>query len=146
MANDTWFTRDQHVLDAAVRYFDEAAGRSFPQLYDLAEMTGLDDDDVLRAVNHLDGVYIDVQRTFAPAREWTVTGVYAEALVATGQWPSPDTMAAGILKALEDAAESEADEVERGRLKAAVGVLGDGFKDVGTNLLATLIARQMGLG
>jgi hypothetical protein len=66
MVEDTWFRRDLPVLDAIVTSLDKAAGRAFPQLEEIAQSTGLDLQDVSRAAQALDGVYIDLQKRMGP--------------------------------------------------------------------------------
>ena len=145
MAKDAWFAVDLPVLDAIVTYFGEQDG-SLPQLYDIAEMAGIDEDEVIRAANRLDGVYIDLRRTMGPQRDLVVLGVSSEARVVTGQWPSAETMAARIIAGLEEAAEREPDEAKRSRLRETADVLGETARDVTANLLAAVIAKHLGLG
>lgn len=145
MAKDTWFARDLPVLDAIVTYFDESLGRSFPQVSDIAEVTGFDVDDVARAARNLDGSYIDLTMTMGPPAGWHVSQISADARVATGQWPSAQSMAAQIIAGLEATADREEDEGRKWRLREAAEVLGGTVKDLSTNVLATVIAKQLGL-
>lgn len=145
MAQDTWFTRDLPVLDAIVTYLDEHAGRMIPQLSDIAEITGMDIEDVSRAAQALDGSYIDLRKVMGPAGHWHVMAVSPDARTATGQWPTAESLAARIIAGLEQTAEQEPDETERGKLRAAAAVLGDSAKEVGTNVLTAVILRSAGM-
>ena len=145
MVEDTWFRRDLPVLDAIVTSLDKAAGRAFPQLEEIAQSTGLDLQDVSRAAQALDGVYIDLQKRMGPPGHWHVRAVSPEARAATGQWPTAETLAARIIKALEDSAAAEPDIEKRGRLRSAASALRDTAKDVGTNVLTAVILRSTGL-
>ncbi len=139
-------TRDLPVLDAVVTYLDEAPRGTRPQLMDIAEATGRDVDDVIKAADSLDGVYLDITKTLGPPGMWWVNSVTPEARVATGQWPSAQTMAARIIAGLEEAADREPDEVKSSRLREAASVLGDTVRDLSTNVLAAVITKQLGLG
>jgi len=71
--------------------------------------------------------------------------VSPEARTATGQWPTAETLAMRIIKALEDSAAAEPDIEKRGRLRSAASALRDTAKDVGTNVLTAVILRSTGL-
>jgi hypothetical protein len=92
MPEDTWLGRDPPALDAVVTYLDREGGSSFPQLSDLALLTGLDIEDVARAARAMDGHYLDPQMRMGPPGHWHVRAVSAQARVATGQWPAPETL------------------------------------------------------
>ena len=146
MAPNTWFSRDLPVLDAIVVYLDEHGGSSYPQLYDIAAMTGLHDEQVVRAAAALEDDYIQLHKTMGPARGWAVVSVNSAARIATGQWPNPETLSARILAGIEAAAEAESDDVRRGKLRSAAEVLGTAARDVGTDVLTAVILRATGMG
>ena len=146
MAKDTWFSIDLPVLDAIVDYLEDSDPSLRPQLYDIAERTGIGEDDVVRAAKRMDGVYIELEHRFGPQRDLAVTAVSPEARMVTGQWPSAETMAARIIAGLEEAADREPAEETRGRLREAANVLGATVRDLSTNVLASVIAKQLGIG
>lgn len=126
----TWESRDLPVLDAAVRYLDEHAGESFPQGYDLAEMTGLSNEDVTRALTALEHQYVRIQKTYGDPKNWTVMAVYPGTREAVGQWPTPESLADRLVQAMAAAADQEPDEEKRGRLKTAASWFGNAGRDV----------------
>jgi hypothetical protein len=145
--DSTWEQRDLPVLDAVVRYFDEHAGMSFPQVSDIAEITGRDPKEVYRALKALDGTYVELQEYLAGdnPNPHTVMAVSEEARRAVGQWPSPELWADRIIQALREAAEREPDPAKRSRLRAtAEGLAGFG-RDVLVGVLSGGITRGMDL-
>lgn len=139
----TWFVRDLPVLESIVSYFEEVGVASFPQLSDIAERTGISIDEVTRAAQNLDGVYIQLEKVMGPSNNWHVSQVFPDARIATGQWPSPELLSDQIISALENQAESEKDPVRQTLLRDSVKILGEVIKDVGTNVLTEVIVRSM---
>lgn len=140
----TWESRDLPVLDAAVRYLDEHAGRMFPQGYDLAEITSLTNEDVTRALLALEDQYVRLRKTMGDPKNWTVTAVYPGAREAVGQWPTPENLADRLVEAMSSAADQEPDEEKRSRLKTAASWFGNAGRDVMVDVTAAVINRQMG--
>jgi len=143
----TWEARDLPVLDAAVRYVDDNGPMPGPYGHHLAELTGLPMDDVARAMDALDGEYIEVTTNIGPGPErWRVSAVSPDARRVVGQWPTPEALADRILAALRDAAENEADPGRRGRLRHLADAATDAGSGLLTKVIAEVIARQTGLG
>jgi hypothetical protein len=131
----TWESRDLPVLDAVVRYFEEHPPELIPQVFDIAEITGLDEMEAFRALQDLSDTYVDL-RPVGPARNWHIVRVTDEARRAVGQWPSPESVVEQIARAFLKAADLEPDEQKRSRLRAlGEGLLGFG-KDVAANAVA----------
>lgn len=134
------------MLDAIVTYFERDGGQSHPQVYDIAALAGLDDDSVAQACLNLDGAYIDFERGMGPRSGWSIKQVFSQARIATGQWPTAESLAARIIAGLEETAAQEPDEAKRGKIREAVTVLGETAKDVTTNVLTAVILRSTGMG
>jgi hypothetical protein len=129
----TWESRDLPVLEAVVRYIEERT-RS-PEVFDVAQISGWDINDVLRALNVLDPTYVALRRV-GPPEHWTVVRVTDEGRRAVGQWPSPESVVEQIARAFLKAADQEPDEQKRSRLRTlGEGLLGFG-KDVAANAVA----------
>jgi hypothetical protein len=139
----TWETRDLPVLDAAARFLDQHAGSLFPQGHDLAEMTGLSEEDVTRALVALDGDFLEVQVTMGGGGHWTITRVHSSGRFAIGQWPSPDTVADRLIEALNQAADRVPDGDERGFLKRTASWLGGAGRDVLVEVAAAVVSRSV---
>jgi hypothetical protein len=65
--------------------------------------------------------------------------------VVSGQWPSPETLSSRIIENLQEAADAEQDEAQRGKLRAAADVLGGAAREVGTDVLTAVILRATGM-
>ena len=63
----------------------------------------------------------------------------------SGQWPSPETLSSRIIENLQEAADAEQDEAQRGKLRAAADVLGGAAREVGTDVLTAVILRATGM-
>ena len=141
--SDTWFRRDLPVLEAIVSYFEQSGGALIPHLRDIVESSGFSIDEVSRAALNLDGTYILLKKVIAPPENWLVTRVSSDALVATGQWPSAESLSSQILNSLENEAKLEEDPVKQSRIRDAIKVLGEVVKGVGTNVLTQVITNSM---
>lgn len=140
---DTWFSRDLPVLDAAVRLKEEDPSR-IPMSKDLADATGLPRDDVRRALGALRGSYLEAD--WELSGDYAVRGIRPEARRAVGQWPTPENVADRLLAALEQAAEETGDEEQQGRFQRAADSLKGLGRDVLPEVIANVITRgAMGL-
>jgi len=61
------------------------------------------------------------------------------------QWPSPEHVLAGLVEALQAAAEEAQDPQQKSGLRKAAGVVAGLTGDLATNLTATVIAKASGL-
>lgn len=136
---DTWFSRDLLVLDAAVRLKEEDP-TLVPGSKELAEATGLPGEEVRRSLRALVGEYLDGE-SMADG-DYSVEGIRPEARRAAGQWPTPENVADRLLATLEQAAEQEADPDEKGRLRRAA----DSLKGLGRDVLPEVIANAITKG
>jgi hypothetical protein len=129
-----------------VRYFDENAGMLYPQVSDLAEITGRDPMEVYQALKALDGTYVELREymTGGDPNPHTVRAISPEARRAVGQWPSPDVWVDRLVQALREAAEREPDPEKKGRLRAMAEGLGGFARDVAVGVLSGGITQSMG--
>jgi hypothetical protein len=132
MVEETWFSRDLPVLEAAVRAFDALAPRMIPEGKEIAEATGFGMQDVAKALIALDGEYLDVAKTAGDAAGWCIKRVRGNARRAIGAWPEPVRLAEQVIAAIDVAAEKALD----GRFKPT--------REVVTTALAEVLARQLG--
>ena len=136
---DTWWSRDLPVLDAAVKLLEDKA---MAEVGDIARSTGFDSEDVARALNAMQGVYIGKLQGMAYRRGFTE--VTPAGRRAVGQWPTPENVVARLAEAFSAAAEHEADPERRGKLRAVGGFLADTGKDFAAEVVAKVIAHQTG--
>lgn len=136
---DTWFSRDLPVLDAAVRLKEESPGR-LPMSEDIAGATGLPVSAVRLALGALSGEYVDTES--GVAEDFMVMGVTPAARRAVGQWPTPENVADRLVATLEQAADEATDEERQGRLRRAA----DSLKGLGRDVLPEVIANVITKG
>ena len=142
----TWYERDLPVLSAIVTFFEERSGE-FPQVFDIADATGMDAETVFRSCRALDGEYIDLRMVMAgdDPTPHSIHSVTAEARRAVGQWPSADAWADRIVRGLDDAADKEPDEAKKSKLRAAAEAMGGFGREVLVEVLAGGINKASGL-
>lgn len=144
---DTWFSRDLPVLDAVVTLLDQP-GSFMAQVREIAAKTGMDEDEVARALDAMDGTYVEFEQFATGGRpgSWRVRRVSPEARRAVGQWPTPENVVARLAEAFSAAAEHEPDTERRGKLRALASFLADTGKDFAAEVVAKMIAHQTGVG
>ena len=103
---DTWWSRDLPVLDAAVQLFQE---QDFVEAGELARATGFDVKDVARALRDMQGHYVGQIQSMGDMDRWCITEVTPEARRAVGQWPTPENVVDRLAQAFTAAAEHEPD-------------------------------------
>lgn len=123
---DTWWSRDLPVLDAAVKLLE---GKAMAEVGDIARETGFDAEDVARALNAMQGVYIGKLQGMA-----------------VGQWPTPENVVERLAEAFGEAAGQEHDPERRSKLRAVAGFLGGTGKDLAMDVVAKVIAIHLGQG
>jgi hypothetical protein len=131
----TWESRDLPVLETVVRYIDKHAGSRYPQVFDVAEITGLHMTEVLRALQALDPTYVEL-RPVGHAEHWVVARVTDEARRAVGQWPTPEGIVDRLIQGLLDAADQEPDEQKRSRLRSIAEGLRGFARDVAVGVIS----------
>jgi hypothetical protein len=139
----TWTTRDQPVLDAIVRYFDEHDGPEIPDVETFAKLTRMGPGQVARAVRALSPRFIKTQATYGGPMNVAIVGITDEAREKVGQWPTPESVADRIVAALLEAAEQEPDERKRTKLRAAAETLGSFGRDLLINVAANVATKPI---
>ena len=140
---DTWWSRDLPVLDAAVRLFED---EDFVYVSDLARETSLEPKAVARALLNMRGEFVGQVQSMGDMDRWCITEVTPAARRAVGQWPTPENVVASLAVAFSTAAEHESDPERRGKLRAVGGFLADTGKDFAAEVVAKVIAQQTGAG
>lgn len=142
---NTWVNRDLPVLNSLVQQLDDAAGASFPELQDIAEITSLDISEIAKAALALDSAgYIKLSQTAGPTGSWYVKVVSKEARQVVGQWPSAEQMLDTLVQRLGEAADDEVDPEERSRLREAASTASGVARNVFIDVLSSAIAKGMG--
>jgi hypothetical protein len=141
---DTWFPRDLPVLDATVTLLGEGAG--FPDVADIAERSGLEVTDVARALEALDGEYVDLQTMMGDPAAWFVRKVTSAARRAVGQWPTPEGLVDALAEAFGNAAEEEPDAEKKSRLRQVGTFLSSTGRGVATEVVSKVILHSAGMG
>ncbi|WP_256796274.1 helix-turn-helix domain-containing protein [Terrabacter sp. Ter38] len=106
MLDDTWFSRDMPVLEAAVALLEE----SRPPVSDseIAARTGIDRQHVMKALEALEEDFLDVG--WDDRADLRVSGVVAActsaARRATGQWPSAESLAERAIAVVDERIEN----------------------------------------
>jgi hypothetical protein len=146
MVKDTWFARELPILEAVVQLDEDTGGRPI-RLDAIADAADRPFDEALTSIRRLNTAgYIEVGWTLGNGgRGSHVDRISAEALRAVGAWPNPENLAIQLLAEMEKAAEAEPDPDKRGRLRAAATVLGETLRGSGEAILASVIAKALGL-
>ena len=130
---DTWWSRDLPVLDAAVELFED---EDFVEVRDLSEATGFEPKDVARALLGMRGVFVGEIQSMGDMDQWCITEVTPAARRAVGQWPTPENVVARLAEAFSAAADHEPDHERRGKLRALGSFLGETGKDFAAEVVA----------
>jgi hypothetical protein len=144
---DTWTSRDLPVLEVVVEGFTDPE-RFMMTFQEVVGACGLPEREVKAGLRDLwASSFVEAPR---PPEELTypliVTGVTERARRAVGQWPTPDSLAARLVKGLREAAEQEDDPVRRKGLKEAAGFLGETARGVVAEVCAKVILHAGGMG
>lgn len=141
----TWASRDLPVLDAMVKYLDDAAGASVPELRDIAELTELEVVEVSKAALALESDHlIELGKTAGGHGTWYVKRVSGDARRLVGQWPTAEQFVDEVAQRLQAAADEEPDPERRGRLRELASSAGDVARGVFVDVTSAVISRQMG--
>jgi hypothetical protein len=140
----TWASRDLPVLEAAVRLFEEmyTAGL-MPDAADIASATGLDALDVAKALDALDGEYLDLQRTGGDLSSWFVGSITPDARRAVGQWPTGESLIDQLAAGISQAAEREPDPEQKTRLRAVARELAGAAKTIAVNVASEMLEHRL---
>lgn len=141
---DTWAVRELPVLDAAVSQLDKLSKTgSFPDVGDIAAITGLDDLDVAAALDALEGSYIEFQRTAGDPSAWFVTRATSAARRAVGQWPTGESLIGQLAAGIREAAKDEPDPARKRRLQAVARELGGAAKTIAVSVATQILEHQL---
>jgi len=142
---DTWSNRDLPVLRTIVRGYDDE-GVS-PDTDAITQSTGLSEDDVKRAIRALeqeDPPYLLNVLWGGANNIWSSGTPTGHARRAVGSWPTAESLATRIVDGLAEAASQEDDAETANWLRKTAQYLGAAGRDVGINIAATMINRQLG--
>jgi hypothetical protein len=145
----TWVSRELPVLDAVVTLLDDGRIPANVTVTELAGHTGMDPVEIARALQALNGPYLDLQTTLATIDDpgsWFAKGVTPEARRAVGQWPTADSLITRLVDGFNAAAEREPDPERKSRLRAIASGLGGSVRDVAVDIVARVIEHRTGLG
>ncbi len=136
--DDTWTAREMPVLSAVVTLLEHSY---MVTVSDIAERTGLDQDEVARSLDALDPAYVDFRRTETGGDPtfWYVLKVTPEARRLVGQWPTPEGLVDRLASAFADAADREADPAARGELLQAATALGGAGREAAIAVAAEVL-------
>jgi hypothetical protein len=145
--SSAWESRDLPVLKAIVELTDE--GEDGLPSARIADRTGLDEDTVQRALwalaaEHPPFFTVVDGSSLAGRYILEVNSPTGHARRTVGSWPSPETIAAGLIAALQEAAEHETSDERKGRLRRAADALGGLGKDVLSEVIASVITKGIG--
>lgn len=144
MSNDSWYSRALPILQAVgeVEGTEDAYGL---RIGDLADRTGLDPRQVAVEVERLlDGGYVSGQLAKSASRgnvrPWRISSarLAPAGARAVGLWPSDDPYEA-LLALLERRVAEAQDEETRSKWRRVRDTIGGLGKDVGSNLLASVL-------
>jgi hypothetical protein len=141
---DRWASRDLPVLRETARLLDGGTARV--QVKDLVEPTGLDQESIVLALNALVPGYLDGKPmdSWGGRLDWFVKEITERGRRTVGLWPTGESVDA-LVDALRQAEAATDDPEEKSALRRAAGaVLGVG-RDVMTDVMAAVIAKQMGV-
>jgi hypothetical protein len=140
---DTWVSRDLPVLDATVALLENSP---LVDVADIAGRAGFTMAETGRALQAMEGVYVNLAMSMGGPESWSVQGVTPAARQAVGQWPSAENLITRLVEGLNVAAEHEANPERKSRLRQAAALLGGTVRDIATDIAAQVIGRSMGLG
>jgi hypothetical protein len=136
---DRWGNREIPVLRVLVDAFEDL-NRTQMQPNEIAELSGLPQDDVnraLRALARASPPYIEVTWANELNYPWKVRSVTERARRAAGQWPNEEAIAERLVRELREAAEREPDKVKKTLLHRAA----DAMSEIGVTVIAEILAK-----
>jgi predicted ArsR family transcriptional regulator len=142
----TWFERDYPVLRAAAELIEASPHHHVPAR-EISEATGLEFHAVLNALENLATRHVTTEDWSSLAgRDYVVTGLTADGLVAADVWPSTDVLAERLVLALERLAdETPEGSAKQKRLQAAVTSLRDLGVGGASGLLSQAVSVALNL-
>jgi hypothetical protein len=142
---DRWHSRDYPVLLEAARLLD--AGEMPVSSDDIAANTGLDEDDVVAALEALHGTFTTGQalNSLGGPMGFFIGGLTERGRRATGLWPDEEHAADALIELLTKAGDEVSDEEDSSALKRAGRLLRCVPASVLADVTAALIRQQAGL-
>jgi len=137
----TWVPRDLPVLDATVRLMET---NNFPSVRDIAAAAGMDIETTGRALQDLNGTFLELSEGYGGPEACNVIAVNADARREVGQWPTAESLAAQLIEAFRAAAEQETDPEAKSRLRSIAGWLGGAGSQIAINVLSTVVGHKLG--
>jgi hypothetical protein len=147
VVDDFWTTRDLPVLRAYVEHFDDPNAHG--TTIDLNVATGLNDDQIARALNALgraEPPYLNISRSMGVIEPGHVLGVTERAYRAVGAGPTAEALTDRIAAAFDRAADAEPDAEQKSKLKATAGWLGGAGRSIAVDVMTRFVERQSRLG
>lgn len=142
---NTWAARDLPVLDAMVKYLDDGVGSLYPELRDIAELTGFEVKEVGKAALALESDnLVELGKSAGGPGTWHVSGVSGDARRLVGQWPTAEQFVDELAQRLQTAADEEHDPERRSRLRELASSAGDAARSVFIDVTTAVISKQMG--
>lgn len=140
---DTWHTRDVHVLRSVADLDPHADNWAAT----ICAQHLLDPDDLATSLQALEEAgYVEVWWSKTFGGDDPLGGRLRErGRRAVGVWPSAEA-ADGLIEALRHAEEATDDPEEKTLIRRAAGAIGMVSREVMTDVLAAVVARQTGLG
>jgi hypothetical protein len=138
--DETWLSRDLPVLDAVVELLED---QPMAKPAAIAERTGFEAAEVVRALRALDGEYVHLNTDLGGRSAAAVT---PKARQAVGHWPSGESLIQQLVDGLVSAAEKEADPERKGRLHQAAALLGGAARDIAVGVAQAYADRRLGIG
>lgn len=145
--DDTWTSRDFPVLVAAARLLEQ--GQTFIRADDVCIAAGLTPEDATRAIEALIPAYLEwvpPEGAQSGIRRVLFTGRHRlteRGRRAVGLWPSGESVDA-LVDALHQAEATTSDPEEKSAIRRAAGAVLSVGRDVMTDVMAAVIARQIG--
>lgn len=128
------------MLDATVALLENSP---LADVADIAERAGFTAAETGRALQAMDGVFVDLSISMGGPESWSVQGVTPAARQAVGQWPTPESLITRLVEGLTAAAEREADPERKSRLRQAAVLLGGAARDVAVAVASSVVQRYI---
>jgi hypothetical protein len=140
---ETWSWRDRPILDEVLRQSE--AGNEWVGLEDVRQAVGLDVPQMKAGVTALEAAsppYIETQHRngYPHAVNGFVSKIGERTRRECGAWPSPETIVAEIVAALNTAVENETEPEKKGLLRS----MRDGALGVGHDVLVSALTAKLG--
>ena len=142
--DDVWTSRDYPVLREVTQRIDQGAG--LVNTSDIAATLSMTEEASGLALAALErrGLVSELVEAIGVGYPLGVCEVSGAAYLLTGLHPDGDEALSSLMSALRQAADSSADEDERGRLRRAADALGGISRDIGAGVLTAWLTHQVG--